>query len=164
MQMMQQFHDALVDCELEDIGFFGDQFTWRRRRLRERLDRGVCNGELHGLFPNAKVINAEHSKSDHRPIVLDIDGEVDEVRYAKEGTKCFEARWLKEQTIIDVVTAAWERTISSAPLADRTAAVHRELHLWDRDTLKAPYRRLKEMKDELEKLRLGPLTDESTDR
>jgi hypothetical protein len=51
------------------------------------------------------------------------DGEVDEVRYAKEGTKHFEARWLKEQNVIDVVTVAWERTVSSAPLADCTAAV-----------------------------------------
>lgn len=71
MHMLQHFHDVLVECKLEDMGFFGDQFTWRRRRLRERLDRGVCNGELHGLFPNAKVMNAKHSKSDHRLIVLD---------------------------------------------------------------------------------------------
>lgn len=35
MRMMQDFRDALVDCELEDMGFTGDQFTWRRRRPRE---------------------------------------------------------------------------------------------------------------------------------
>lgn len=66
--------------------------------------------------------------------------------------------------MIDVVTGAWERTSSSASLADRTTAVHHELHLWDRNTLKAPHHRLTELKEELEKLRLQPLTDESVDR
>lgn len=27
---MQAFHDALNDCELEDMGYVGDLFTWRR--------------------------------------------------------------------------------------------------------------------------------------
>lgn len=71
------------------------------------LDRGICNGELHGVFPNAKVINVEHNKSDLRPIVLDTDGEADEMHYAKERTNRFEAPWLKERNVIDVVIAAW---------------------------------------------------------
>ena len=31
-RMMQEFREALVDCQLDDMGFMGDQFTWRRRR------------------------------------------------------------------------------------------------------------------------------------
>jgi hypothetical protein len=34
---MQGFRDALSDCELEDLGFTGDKFTWQGR-IRERLD------------------------------------------------------------------------------------------------------------------------------
>jgi hypothetical protein len=76
MHMMQSFRDALVDCELDDMGFAGDPFTWRRRRLRECLDRAVCNGQFHGLSPHARVINAEHTKSDRRPVFVDTEGEV----------------------------------------------------------------------------------------
>ena len=34
MHMMQNFRDALVDCELEDMGCSGELYTWRRRRIR----------------------------------------------------------------------------------------------------------------------------------
>jgi hypothetical protein len=37
LNFMQNFRDVLTDCNLHDIGFLGDQFTWRRGRIRERL-------------------------------------------------------------------------------------------------------------------------------
>jgi exonuclease III len=40
---LQAFQDALMDCELSDIGFSGDAFTWQRGKIREILDRGVAN-------------------------------------------------------------------------------------------------------------------------
>ena len=36
---MQAFRDAMDDCNVEDLGYRGDIFTWRRGRIRERLDR-----------------------------------------------------------------------------------------------------------------------------
>jgi hypothetical protein len=53
---MQLFHDALKDCNLEDMGYVGDLFTWRRGSMRERLDRGVVNNSWNDLFPNASLI------------------------------------------------------------------------------------------------------------
>lgn len=40
-------------------------------------------------------------------------------------------------------------------------AVHDDLHAWDREVLKKPVYRMKKLKRELEKVRRGPLTDES---
>jgi hypothetical protein len=40
---MKAFQDALTDCELEDIDFLGDKYTWNRGIIRERLDRAVAN-------------------------------------------------------------------------------------------------------------------------
>jgi hypothetical protein len=42
-QAMQGFHDALRHCDLEDMGYVGKLFTWRRGKIRERLDKGVVN-------------------------------------------------------------------------------------------------------------------------
>ena len=42
-QYMQAFQEAIDDCCLHDMGFIGDPFTWRRGRIRERLDRGLVN-------------------------------------------------------------------------------------------------------------------------
>ena len=71
--MMREFRECLMDCGLEDLGYNGDMFTWRRGEIRERLDRAVCNLAWANKFPRAAVINEEHVHSDHRPIVLDTD-------------------------------------------------------------------------------------------
>jgi endonuclease/exonuclease/phosphatase family metal-dependent hydrolase len=73
LQAMQAFHVALTDCELEDMGYIGDIFTWRRGNLRERLDRGAVNQAWNNLFPNASLINSETTRSDHRPLLVDTE-------------------------------------------------------------------------------------------
>jgi hypothetical protein len=70
---MKAFHDALNDCELEDMGYVGDLFTWRRGKLRERLDRGVVNDQWNACFPFASLINSETTRSDHRPLLVDTE-------------------------------------------------------------------------------------------
>jgi hypothetical protein len=60
---MQAFHDALIDCELFDMGFSGDSFTWQREKVRERLDRGVTNVQWNLLFPLACLVNGGMTKS-----------------------------------------------------------------------------------------------------
>ena len=54
-----------MDCNLEDLGYVGERFTWRRGRMRERLDRAVFNPEWAPRFPMAALIHEDFSKSDH---------------------------------------------------------------------------------------------------
>ena len=70
---MDAFRDALVDCELEDLGYMGEMFTWKRGRIRERLDRAVANGAWTLMHPNAVVVHFDYIRSDHRPIILDTE-------------------------------------------------------------------------------------------
>ena len=65
---MQAFRQALNDCDLEDLGFSGDIFTWRRGRIRERLDRAVANEAWTTMHPGAMVQHLDFVRSDHRPI------------------------------------------------------------------------------------------------
>ncbi|KAG2635964.1 hypothetical protein PVAP13_2NG409003 [Panicum virgatum] len=71
---LQAFQNSLMDCGLVDIGFIGDNFTWQRGWIRERLDRGVANTQWNLLFPSAQLKNGEMVKSDHRPLVVETDG------------------------------------------------------------------------------------------
>ena len=82
-----------MDCGLEDVGYVGDLFTWQRGKIRERLDRGVANAHWNLLCPNARLVNGEMVKSDHRPLILDTTGvSGDTTVPSRGGVRRFEAR------------------------------------------------------------------------
>jgi hypothetical protein len=161
---MQAFQDCLSQCSLEDLGYTGDKFTWRRGRLRERLDRAVANGQWNVMFPNAVVINEGATKSDHRPITVNTDYLAGVQVTNGPRVRRFEARWLEEENVDSVVHSAWERASVGqveATLMQKTTKVHEELHAWDRRELKGPRKRIDLLKKRLEEVRRGPMNDES---
>lgn len=70
-QYMQNFRDCIEECDLQEIMYLGDPYTWSRGFIRERLDRALCNDAWASKFPYAVVIHEHHVHSDHRPLVLD---------------------------------------------------------------------------------------------
>lgn len=154
----------LSECGLNDMGFTGDIYTWRRGQIRERLDRAVANLLWSELFPQSMLINSESTRSDHRPIVMDthylvpLQGGVSKKR--------FEVRWLQEDTVEEMIKAAWARAKSRGEgpsFAEKVNDVHEELHKWDKEVLKAPVKRIADLKKELERLKRGPMTDANTE-
>jgi hypothetical protein len=53
---MQAFRDALIDSELEDIGFHGEKFTWKRGKIQEKLDRALSDGEWALMHIGASIV------------------------------------------------------------------------------------------------------------
>ncbi|XP_074306381.1 uncharacterized protein LOC141641626 [Silene latifolia] len=81
-RQMDAFRSALDECALEDLGFYGNIFTWQRGRgdgtvIRERLDRAVANFEWCQRFPKAVVRNFPLYSSDHSAILIheQVEGE-----------------------------------------------------------------------------------------
>lgn len=74
-RQMERFRNALAECQLTDVGFSGNWFTWERRNLpetniREQLDRGDANGEWLNLFRKVKISHLVHSFSNHCPFLI----------------------------------------------------------------------------------------------
>ena len=127
------------------------------------MDRGVANTQWNIIFLEAQLVNGEMVKSDHRPIIVETEcGSGQSVN--REGPRRFQARWLKEETVEEIVQAAWARATAMGnfpKLMTKVNAVHDDLHAWDREVLKKHVQRMKKLKRELEILRRGPPTDES---
>ena len=70
---MQVFNVTLSDCGLDDLGYTGDKFSWRRGQIRERLDRATGNLQWANLSPGFSVSNEEFDKSHHKPILITTD-------------------------------------------------------------------------------------------
>ena len=136
-RQLQAFHDALSECEVNDVGFVGDIYTWQRGHIRERLDRAVANIQWSNMFPQSSLINSEMIRSDHRPILMDTQ----HLAPMQRGTRMrrFEARWLQEDMVEEMIKAAWARAKSRGEIPtflEKEGVVHDELHKWDREVLK----------------------------
>lgn len=89
---------------LVDVGSSGPCFTWcngrhGNQKIRERLDKGLANGEWISLFPCAVVKTLPRVASDHAPIFLDTNGA------SNAGPKPFrfESCWVKDEASKKVV-------------------------------------------------------------
>lgn len=74
-QKIENFCNVLADCQLLDVGFSGNQFTWERGNLsetniRERLDCEVSNDEWMTLFPEVTIQHMSHSFLDYYPLFI----------------------------------------------------------------------------------------------
>ena len=163
---MQAFRDVLNDSSLVDLGYIGDDFTWRRGRIRERLDRVVSNGLISNLFPHLAVVHEEFSKLDHRPLVLDTEYYAGPQRARASCPRRFEARWLREETVDSIVETAWARAKArpGATLAEATSDVHKSLHCWDKEVLQGPRTKLRELQKKLNEVMSGTIDDDNLDQ
>jgi len=70
-------------------------------------------------------------KSDHRPIIVNTSGVIGQFP-RREGPRRFEARWLKEETVEEIVQVAWARAsaLGHGPkLMTKVNAVCEDMHV-----------------------------------
>jgi hypothetical protein len=159
---MQSFRDVLSECALEDLGFSGNPFTWKRGMIRERLDRAVANGNWMIMHPGATLQHLEFTRSDHRPILLDTDYQLP-VGNSRPGPKRFEAKWFREEGFCQEVQRAWDAAADpgSDGVLPRLNRMHAALHAWDMQVVRKPKGRLRKAQKQLEQALNGPLSAEN---
>ncbi|XP_074352985.1 uncharacterized protein LOC141692145 [Apium graveolens] len=107
--LMEGFSDASDRCELSDLGFIGDKFTWEKSRgssswVQERLDRGMATQAWKDLFPQAEVRVVDVTTSDHLSLYLYLNRRIfmPKVRRFR-----FENMWIKENECFNIVKDCW---------------------------------------------------------
>ena len=124
-----EFQDVIDECNLRDMGYIGEIFTWRGRI------RGLINEYWAQIFPHGALENLEFSRYDHRPLLVNTDYFLDiQMNNQGQQPKRFEARWLREKYSDEVVKKAWERaghSISPVNVFDKLSRVHNQFHDWD---------------------------------
>jgi hypothetical protein len=159
---MQAFRDSLIACDLHDVGYSGDRFTWRRGGVRERLDRATANSDWLTMHPEASLTHLESIKTDHRPILLDTEPQ--SVVPNNGSTLKFEAKWFKEDSFQEIVETAWLSAcedVGEANVLAKLAHMHASLHAWDKEILQKPKRRLRSAQRKLDRALAGPMSEEN---
>ena len=71
---MMAYRDTMDKCNLRDLGFVGNKFTWfnkrKNRPIFERLDRCWASPNWSLLYPNVVAHTLTRLSSDHNPILL----------------------------------------------------------------------------------------------
>lgn len=98
------FLEFMLHSGTIDLGYVGPKYTWQRGHLLVRLDRALSNLKWIDVFPNARVLHLPKIQSDHRPLLIQTNGEkTSNVRPFK-----FLASWLLHPNFHDMVKAAWD--------------------------------------------------------
>jgi ribonuclease HI len=156
---MQEFHQTLEECELNDLGYRGPKFTWSNCReggdyIKERLDRGVANQEWQNLFPEAEVIVEAADVSDHSPLFLSLKKFI--WRGKKKKPFRYEAGWAKEQGFQEAIITAWTNPLMQgggwAHLENKINACKNEITKWKETARKPTHANIKSMRRRLAEL------------
>lgn len=97
------FADCINTCQLLDLGFKGQQFTWKRGDLKERLDRVLCTTDWQAMYPNCSVTYLPLVGSDHCGLWLRTS-----TRRVPNGSYFkFLAPWIDHPDFVNQVSSSW---------------------------------------------------------
>jgi hypothetical protein len=99
---MMNFRDTLTYCDVHDIGFSGMPWTYDNkqrgdRNVRVLLDRAVASTSWSNWFPEARLQHLVSSHSDHLPIFLDLDRDMN--RGQSKRLFQYEIMWEREPSL-----------------------------------------------------------------
>ncbi|PKU59031.1 hypothetical protein MA16_Dca025564 [Dendrobium catenatum] len=104
---MEDFNSMITTCDLHDIGFFGNAYTWSRGNLWQRLDRVLFNNDWIANFHMTYVEHLSITSSDHTPLLLTINTNKS---YVPTGFK-FQNMWLSHHNFFNVIKSNWQAPI-----------------------------------------------------
>ena len=138
VKQMENFCKVINACNLRDLGYTSQDFTWCRRLgnrvwVRERLDRALASTNWEARFPQMQLHHKPDSSSDHCILVLK-DVQKNNKKRRRKKLFRFEEMWLKEGSCTEVVEKAWvkgENKDSVFPLFSCLAECRASLSSWN---------------------------------
>ncbi|KAF4369756.1 hypothetical protein F8388_018813 [Cannabis sativa] len=123
-----------------DLGSHGGKFTWFQKSnstggtcclKRARLDRALASIDWRMLHPNAITQVLSSATSDHRPILLDMDGGVN----CRRTQFKYELMWGRDPKCFWVVKNAWKDRLHHNPMLNfyrKLKKTRDQLSIWNK--------------------------------
>ncbi|EPS59531.1 hypothetical protein M569_15275, partial [Genlisea aurea] len=173
LSSMMKFKEALDDCELLDLGFSGNPFTWTNNRIhphtvRARLDRFVANGQWISapIYPNSSVKHLRYGGSDHCPIFLQLSDGEDHQGFSRSRSRFkFERIWCGKKACEGIIRDCWAHPQANpcpqSNLLRRLQNCRQQLRSWHRSTVGSITQRIRGVQDRISLLIEGHISEES---
>ncbi|KAG6649980.1 hypothetical protein CIPAW_06G011600 [Carya illinoinensis] len=110
-KQVRDFRQTLAQCELNDLGYQGDKYTWANNRegsnfTKERLDRVLGNSSWIDKFEDHSVEHLATYSSDHKPLLITLKTKNNRPR--KKRIFRYEAKWKTKEGCEAIIKRSWE--------------------------------------------------------
>jgi exonuclease III len=158
-RLMMDFREVLSHCDLYDIGFVGNPWTFDNkqkgdRNVRVRLDRAVASTEWSRMFPDHRLRHIASSRSDHCPILLSIETATN--CRCDRPVRRYEIVWEREPSLPAAVEEAWSRRVPCNDLGDVSSSLRlmmSSLYSWKHTKFKSIPKEIEKKRELLDNLR-----------
>ncbi|XP_021732392.1 uncharacterized protein LOC110699204 [Chenopodium quinoa] len=162
---MAGFREAMDVCQLRDLGFRGQWWTWERgvtvaTRVQERLDRYLATSSWIRFYPCAYVEHLLKKQSDHTPILLRLEQQ-NKRKKKKKGFK-FEIAWMLDAYCEATIRSAWEEE-ARADIMMKLMTVGKKLMTWSREKFDDIGTKIEEKEQALRAAHQLPISQSSCD-
>jgi hypothetical protein len=144
------FQETLNDCQLQDLGYHGEAFTWSNNQeddqhIKERLDRFCASPHWLDRFPRVTNYHLPSLSSDHNPILLVFGTHYDSRNDTKGTTtiKRFEHIWLQDSQTNTIIKEAW--TNSNEDTYTKLQHAFNKVYQWGQNTYGNVPKQIKEL-------------------
>lgn len=112
LSLMVNFWTALLDCELQEVDFVGERYTWSNNRqapdtVRCRLDRVCINPTWADIFSDSLVEHLPFPGSDQMPILFHVKRPAAALGGHRRPPFRFEAKWIRRLECEDLIRESW---------------------------------------------------------
>lgn len=166
--LVNDFREAIRDCDLVDMGSIGYPFTWSNGRfgdhlIEEKLDRFLGNSSWRNYFQDKAAVNLVSWSSDHNPILMEVFEKGKEDKHAKRTLHRvqYEDMWSPYERCKEIVKHEWmeERCWSSSDSVEMFKRILKaslaKLTSWSMEEFGDRKRKLESLMNQLKKLKSG---------
>ncbi|GLT73561.1 hypothetical protein SLA2020_454110 [Shorea laevis] len=153
---VRAYLDCMNSCNMVDLGFTGNRFTWVNMRcsnqmIRERLDRVWANPDWKLNFPEASLFHLPRTHSDHCPILLELNSLCP--RLGRPPPK-LEKFWIDHPDFQDIIHQVWVDTnFNTAKCLDLTMS---RAKAWSQATFGNIFKKKKKLLNRIEGIQKSP--------
>lgn len=157
------FGNWINEMLLIDMGFKGNQFTWKRGKeerffVAKRLDRILCCAQSRLKWQEATVMHLPFLSSDHSAMYLQLGPKA---RLDARRPFRFEAAWLSHPSFKELLLASWDPNLDTRNALGKLSVV---LRMWNKEVFgdvnrrkEALVKEIKEVQEILEHTRTDML-------
>ncbi|KAE8804217.1 hypothetical protein D1007_19788 [Hordeum vulgare] len=161
---MRAFREVIDDCGLQDLGWCGMEFTWDNAQagnanVKARLDRAFGNTALLNLFTSITVRHIGVVESDHCFVMVRLQEYADQ-RTGRARPFRYEDVWQTHADYDQLILDKWRCGEGGQRLlnvAHALSTLQHDLSLWGAKEFGCLLRKIRKLRDRLNRLRLRSL-------